>query len=353
MTQNRKKKRKPYAKTGTVIGVKKSPPSKWENSNFLVTLATHARKFSRNHAILFSVFGAFVLAVPPYFVQQYYQVDKFAFEVKRYLPEFGNFLDQHVVIGVLLSSIWAFLLILFYKFLKSIYQENPNGWLDMPAILLKSLDNIVGSKEQRFSRYLMELRAAESSSNISHTFNAITQPAIQLKEIVQGIYAAMHALIQLESPGEKFTLKVNLAEMNNGLIEKIPFHYPSNHSIRTPERILNKPNSTIRISASSKSITIIESIKEELTKDSPRFHPDPARIGEDGSLICYPIFYEKLNSVIFVVSIYSDQPFYFKNRFKSSYLELLRPFELRMKLEFSLLAIRELSNEKAIESAVN
>ncbi len=352
MTQNRKKKKKLPSRSSKSIGPKKTP-NKWGNSNLLVTLATHAKRFSRNHAVLFSAFGAFVIAVPPYFVQQYYQIDKFALEIKRYFPEFGEFLDHHVVIGVLLSCIWAFGLILFYKFLKSIYQENPNGWADMPAILLKTLDNIVGSKEQRFSRFLVELRGAESPSNISHTFNAITQPSTQLSELVQGIYTAMHALIQLENPGDKFTLKVNLAQMNNGQLERIPYHYPSNHSIRTPERVLNKPNSTIRLSANSKSMIIIESIKEELAKDSPRFNPDPARAGEDGSLICFPIFHEKLNSVIFVISIYSDKPFYFKNRFRASYLELLRPFELRVKLEFSLLGIRELSNEKTIESAVN
>lgn len=353
MTQSREKNRRSRKIVVKSAPIKKSIFEKWKDSNILVGLATYARRFSKNHAILFSLFGTFVLTFPPYFLQQYYQIDRFALKIKEYLPDAGEFLDRYMVIGVFASCVWAFFIIAFYKFLKSIYQENPNGWTEMPTLLLRSIDNIVGTKEQRFSRFLIDLQNSDSPINIGQTFNSITQPASQLNELVQGLHSSMLALLQLENPGEKFTLKVNFAQMQDGYINDIPFHYPNNHSVKTPIHILNKPNSSIRHAANTKSILIIESIKRELDKDSPRFSPNPTRKDEDGSLICYPIFYEKFNSVIFVISIYSDQHHYFKTRFKASYIELLRSFELRMKLEFSLLGIRELSNEQAIQSSVD
>lgn len=353
MTQSRKKNKSARKASTRVAATKKSFTQKREESPWLVGLATYVRRFSKNHPILFSLFGTFSLMFPPYFLQQYYQIDKFALKIKEYFPDIGEYLDRYMVLGVLASCVWALIVIACYKFLKGIYQESPSGWVEMPALLLRAIDNIVGTKEQRFSRFFMDLRNADGPVNISHTFNSITQPASQLNELVQGLHASMLALLQLENPGEKFTLKVNFAEMQDGHIHNIPFHYPSNHSVKTPVNILNKPNSTIRYAASTKSIVIIESIKRELDKDSPRFSPDPARAGEDGSLICYPIIYEKFNSVIFVISIYTDQPMYFKSRFRASYIELLRPFELRMKLEFSLLGIRELSNEQVVQSSIN
>ena len=308
--------------------------------SFVNWSASHLRR----HRLLARLLGATILVCPPAILNSYYQVEAFASEIKRISPFAADLLDGHIFIGILIACLWGFGALTLYSFTKSFLQKNPSGWSDIPTILLTVLDNIVGSKEQRFSReYVRFASSEEEKITAGSVFKAITKPSDQLNELIKGIYATINILIQRDPEIDKYALKVNLAMMGpNKNIEEIFFHYPSNDSVRSTVDSLNRPGSTIKEAVSSGRIVVIESILEESKRPKPRFLvTDKSRAEEDGSLICYPIYYGPLEEVVFVISIFIDVPNYFKAKFHRSYVELLKPFELRMKLEYALLCLEQ------------
>ncbi|MBX9798091.1 MAG: hypothetical protein K2Y13_01405 [Burkholderiaceae bacterium] len=290
--------------------------------------------------------GAIILGAPPYIVGQYYQVSPFAVEVRKNWPLISQALDNYVFFAILLAGTWVFLLLGLYNMVLNFVREQPDGWSNAPAILLRSLDNIVGSKEQRFSRYLSHISTGSMKSDPAQVFSYITQPSQQLNEIILSMYLAMDSLLKEMLPSTKYVLKANLSTIDpEQNIKNIHFHYPSNLPVRSSMTHLNNPSSAIRTAVRNKRIVIIESIQMENVKPRSRFVvTDEARRSEDGSLICYPVIYDPLNMVVFVISIYVDHPGTFKQKFAASYEEFLKPFALRIKLEYSLLALKEMTS---------
>lgn len=289
-------------------------------------------------------FGAFVISTPPYFVIQYYQIGKFSDEIKADWPLVGALLDHHVGVSVVLAGVWTFLLLALYKTVAAFAQEQPNGWADVPSILLRTLDNIVGAKEQRFSNHLKSIRGGSTPITSAGVFGFITQPGQQLNELMHGVYSAVDTLLKAQENG-KYVLKVNLAAIDQKqFVNCIHFHYPSNHPVRSSLVALNSPNSAIKNAIRTKKIVVLESIRMESIRSKPSFVvTDASRADEDGSLICYPVTYDPVGAVVFVISIHIDQPGTFRPKFSSSYVELLKPFALRIKLEYALLALKELT----------
>ncbi|APB99863.1 hypothetical protein A4F89_11210 [Polynucleobacter asymbioticus] len=289
--------------------------------------------------------GAAFLGAPAFLLGHYYEIEPFARAVKKISPELGELLDNNVLIGVTLSGLWIFIAINIYKYLKSLTQTVPDGWSDIPVTLLKSLDNIVGAKEQRFRKefvaHIVNAEKKEESASAQAIFKKITQPTEQLNELIKGLYTTINALLTKEQ-ATKFILRINLAAIGpNGHIKSIFCHYPSNHSVRSSIESLNRPTSTIRTAVATKQMVIIESILDEGKSLHPKFIiTDQSRDEDDGSLICYPISYEPLNQVVFVVSIFIDIPYYFKPKYRDIYRQILKPFELRMKLEYALLGLQ-------------
>lgn len=317
----------------------------WMNVAFNAKLlAIWLRSVVNQYRVLARSLGSLVIAAPPYLVTQYYQIEKFAADVKADWPLISALLDHHVVLGVLVAGLWTFFMLALYKIGSSLAQEQPNGWADVPAFLLRALDNIVGSKEQRFSKQLKSVTEAGSQLTASSVFNHITQPNQQLTELMQGVYSTFDYLLRQQELGA-YALKVNLAAIdNNQCIKAIHFHYPSNHPVRSTLAALNNPNSAIRSSVRAQKIVVIDSIQLESARPKPQFViTEASQSDEDGSLICYPVIYEPLNAVVFVISIHVDRPSAFKSKFARSYVELLKPFALRIKLEYALLALKELT----------
>lgn len=298
--------------------------------------------FKKTHLILFNFLGALILGAPPYLIIHYYQIESFAEEVKKLIPFIGPLLDNNVIWGVVLSGAWIFIWLTVYNFLKKMVSKSPDRWVDIPQVLLSTLDNIVGVKEQRFRRELLRMQNNPDIANSDgDIFRNITNPTDQLKELIKGVYTAINVLIQKDPSVQNYQLKVNLAAINaDRNIEKIFFHHPSNHPVRSTLENLNKPNSTIKIAVNSRKIVVIESVLDESKRPSPKFAvTDHSRDEEDGSLICFPVFYEPLNQVIFVISVFIDVPYYFKSKFSKTYTALLKLFELRSKLEYALLGL--------------
>lgn len=313
-------------------------------------LAIATREIIREHKRIARGLGSVILGVPPYLTGQYYQISEFANTVRTDWPLIAKAMDHHVFLGVFLAGVWVFLLLGLYQLLASLVRERPNGWSDAPSILLRSIDNIVGAKEQRFSRYLTNIgTTGQPNPSSDQVFSHITQPAQQLNELIQGIYSGVDSLLRASITG-KYVLKVNLGTIDeNKNLKGIHFHYPSNHPVRSSLSALNDPNSGIKTAVRTRRMVILESIQVEGTKSKKRFVvTDEARANEDGSLICYPVIYEPLDMVVFVISVHVDQPGVFKQKFANSYEEFLRPFALRIKLEYALLALKEVAaNESA------
>jgi len=310
-------------------------------------LAIWSKSVTRNYSGVARSVGAFVIAAPPYFVNQYYQLDKFATVVRNDWPLVAALLDHHIVVGILLAGIWAFFMLATYRLASKLAQEQPNGWIDAPIILLQALDNVVGAKEQRFSKFLNTYRTQTNSTTSLTIFNSITQPNLQLNELILGIYKTIDLLLRTQVTG-KYILKVNLATIKPSQeVNAILFHYPSNHPVRSSLEALNAPNSAIKTSIRTRKIVVLESIQIESARAKPKFVvTDQSRADEDGSLICFPVFYESMSAVVFVISIHIDRAGTFSPKFASSYDELLKPFALRMKLEYALLALKELTKDE-------
>lgn len=311
-------------------------------------VASWLRSVTSAHKKIWHIFAAGFLGAPPFFLGQYYQVEKFATEIRNDWAALAAILDQHVIIGVIASGLWILIWVKVAQFVRSITQTGPQGWDNAAAILLHTLDNIVGTKEQRFSAFFKKVSAQGAdlnSSESSAVFQSITQPELQLKELVQGVYKAVDSLLRLTSP-EQNQLKVNLALINNGKVIDIHYHYPSNQPVRSSIDALNTPCSTIQIACKERKPIVVESIALEAAKANPRFAvTDKSREEEEGSLLCYPVWYEPFNAVVFVISVHSDKAGTFKNRFLKSYIQILKPFDLRMKLEYSLLGLKELTRQ--------
>ena len=175
-------------------------------------------------------------------------------------------------------------------------------------------------------------------------FDFITQPGQQLNELMQGVYSTVDTLLKAQEIG-KYVLKVNLAAIDpKQCVKSIHFHFPSNHPVRSSLAALNSPDSSIKNAIRKKKIVVLESIHMESIRSKPSFVvTDASRADEDGSLICYPVMYDPVGAVVFVISIHIDQPGTFKPKFSTSYVELLKPFALRIKLEYALLALKELT----------
>lgn len=307
--------------------------------------AVWARRHGRKYKTAVRGLESFLVVFPPYFVGQYYQVEKFATQMRTDWPLLAALLDHHVAVSVSVAGVWAFFVLATFRLLSRLAVEAPNGWSSAPSLLLTALDNVVGAKEQRFSKHLKNVRGPQPPK-MGEVFSFITQPSQQLNELIQGIYSVISTLLR-EQGTEKHVLKVNLAAVgSDGDIKAIHFHFPSNHPVRSDVADLNNPQSAMKWAIRTKRAVVIESICVESVKPKPKARfvvTDLARAEEDGSLICYPVVHDALGAVVFVISIHVDCPGVFKQKFLSSYNELLKPFALRIKLEYSLLALKEIA----------
>ena len=138
-------------------------------------------------------------------------------------------------------------------------------------------------------------------------------------------------------------LKVNLALLKDGEIIAIMYHYPNDHPVRSKLEVLNSRPSAISGVYTNRKIFVIDSILDESEKPKPGFLvTDPSRSKEDGSLICYPVGMA-VDGMFMVISIFHSRRSIFNQRFRNSYNEALKPFALRLKLEYSLLTPKELT----------
>lgn len=199
--------------------------------------------------------------------------------------------------------------------------------------LLTSLDQIVGVKNTRFEKHLSNTKLTKETA-----FEAITDPMIQISEIVRSICDFFNATRNEKS---KPLIRVTLAVMKGRKITDLPVFFPTDEPIRSSIASLNSPKSAIVTAAKTKQLVLVSDISKELAlPESKRKFVDTGNVVDNaGSIICYPI--RTSSGVSYVVSIHCEEPGYFKNEFKDLYEHSLQRFALRMSVEHSLLLMKE------------
>jgi len=309
--------------------------------NWLMSLGTF-RHFLWRHKTLYSMMWALILGAPPFLIVNYFSLDAVSASIKENWPVVAAILDADPIKWLLLAVLWAWVCNRLRRFLSSKLNNAPSGWENAAPVLLRLLGSVVGGKEQRFQKALISA-GNTGFADPSAVFSEITQPELQMREIMQNVYLAFDALVR--QPGHPHTkLKVNLAVINkDGQVLKIMYHYPNDCPVRSPMSELNKPQSAIKTAVRTKRIQIVESMLDAAENPNGNFIvTDQAREDEDGSLICYPVPFKPISDVAFVISVCYLERGTFKNRFANSYTEILEPFALRLRLEYSLLGLKEM-----------
>lgn len=274
-----------------------------------------------------------LIALPPGLVTAFFANQAFRAGVVDYAPQVARFLTENAIWAVLGSFLYAPVLL---AFARSILRRIDSKSLTVNTLLRlnQALERVVGYKEQRFSGHATRVGSLTKES----VFCSITQPANQIAELVRGICEFFNA----ERGGDSTTLiRVVLAEIRNGQVTKIPVHYPEDEPVRASLDKLNDPRSGLLTACRTCDVVVIESIAGELRKPRATRRFVNAGDGGDniGSLICYPVKYGQ--DVPFVISIHCELDGYFKESKKKVYEHMLERFALRIRLEYSLLLMKE------------
>lgn len=279
--------------------------------------------------------GPIVLAIPPILITTYYGVSDFKSQVTNYTPNLAKALNDYVVIGVLIAALYPTLILALARFVLQRVDSNALTafWLTR---LNAALDRVVGCKAIRFEEH--------ATSNKLHSredaFCLVTQPEIQIGELVRGICEFFNAV---RPANEDKLIRVILAVVENGKIIKIAFQFPEDEFVRTPLHVLNDPKSTIQTALRNGEIVVIPSIVAEMKKprDRQRYASGGNSLDDVGSLICYPVICSNTREIPFVVSIHCDEDGYFNEEKRCVYQHTLDRFGLRMQLEYSLMRLKE------------
>lgn len=299
------------------------------------------RLFLWRHKTLYGTAWALILGAPPFLVVNYLSLGPVAASIKRDWPLVASMLEADPIMWLLLATLWAWLCDKIRRIVASWLNDAPSGWENAAPILLSLLGSVVGSKEQRFQTALI---TAHNKDLIDpgEIFNEITQPELQMREIMQNVYLAFDSLLRKHGQA-RTKLKVNLAVIKDGEVLRIMYHYPNDCPVVSPMSALNNPRSAIKSAVRKKRIEVVESMLDAGENPNGNFIvTDQARTNEDGSLICYPVTYKPISDVAFVISVCYLERGTFRNRFARSYTEVLEPFALRLRLEFSLLGLKEM-----------
>lgn len=312
------------------------------------TFAANLKRWGREfqyflwkHRYLHRMAEVLIIGLPPFAVMHYYSISQVHDQIKQLTPAVAGILDSSPIQWVLFAVIWSWFWHEIIKAIATWLKAQPTGWENAATFLLRGLSSVVGSKNERFRTALRNATQSEKRDPWT-VFDSITQPEQQFSELMLNLYLVFQSLLREEGrPPAK--LRVNLAVINDNRVVAIQYHYPRDLPVRSSMESLNNSRSAIQNAIRTRKIVVIESIKDEAEKADGKFAvTDEAHRGEDGSLLCYPIHFPPLADVAFVVSVCYDERASFKKRFTQSYKEILEPFALRLRLEYSLLGLKEI-----------
>lgn len=307
--------------------------------------ARKVRDFAWVHPTLFEMLWALLISAPPALVTNYYTITGFAESLRQHLPSLANTLDANVAYALVAGYFWALLLVWIRSFAGAIAREEPPGWEQGFSLMVKEFDEVVGRKERRFSAKVSGLRncSQKDGCDPGSVFGEITQPRAQLDRLTQGVWRLFHTLLTTNTRGRGPDLRADVFVVKNGKVTASMCHFPSNRGVGTPSAVLSRKNSGVMSAVRSGKIVVVESTADEMQKVNPRYVAGyGSERDTDGSLICYPVTLVDTD-VVMVISLLYGKPRMFLNKYEQAYKDILESFALRMRLEYSLLALKGLS----------
>jgi len=242
---------------------------------------------------------------------------------------------------------WPLVPIYFMRIFKDMVEKYENNEIVSTKramrLLFDCVDNIVGNKSERFSKY-----AVENPTPACCVFASITNPLDQMQKLIYELYT----FFGYYKGDMDVEIRVAFVKMGERHIEEFVDFQPRS---KPPGLIENYQNDNCAFSKALQlqDILIIESIGKELkrNKKKRRFasvQGDPKK----GSMIVYPVKHRGLQKVVYCISVFASEAFFFKTENKDFYIDVLDKFTKRIELEHSLkiikdnvLANREVENE--------
>lgn len=210
------------------------------------------------------------------------------------------------------------------------------------GLILRALDDVSGNKMSRFGTLAADAVSATATVNPAAIFQTITQPAVQIATLLNGIYLVFRLDAEAADPAHPGTISVTVAKLFKGEFVEfqawVPQHQPPNS---TREQLRNRESAIERAAALRKPV-IIKNIGDELAKrGEKRFVRGAPGSSEEGSLIAYPVIHQPTNDVPYVVTIRSAYVGHFRPALRGRYAILLQPFLIRISIEHSLALLKE------------
>lgn len=293
------------------------------------------RIYSSHWLVKFCVIPA-IIGIPPALITAFYSNDYLRDIILKAAPPLVSKISTDY--GWLFIAFSGFYPIFLFIVGKEIFKRGETNGLNVDGLLalINSLDQIVGYKNNRFTKQTMNAVGLTKED----AFCQITQPATQIEEIVRSICGFFNAT---QTEKKKSLIRVTLAEIQDGKIASIPLAFPSDEAPKASVAGLNNPKSAISIAVKTQDMVLIEDIAKELQKPKTKRRYVDTGNDEDnsGSIICYPVYHAGNIAYPYVISVHSNEPRYFRNEFKQLYEHSLQRFALRLSVEHSLFILKE------------
>lgn len=292
-------------------------------------------EFLERPYIRFGVAPLFLLGIPTLFF--FYYTEEFVKNLVIKHDTSGyivTFLDDYSVLVFVISILLLYL----YNALPNIvsYFKDSISKLTVPMLLTlkECLEQVVISKADRFNTEVSKCK--DKPLEDGEIFNAITNPKQQLIALTYALYEFLNGI------ADDIDFKVRIVQINDntpvGWISHAPQHKPPHTDIS----VLQRADSAVNACLNSRSLEVIDDIEKEASKprDSRYVMGHTNVDDEKGSLLCYPVAHSTTDCYPYVITVSADKP-YFREKEKELYRWILDQFALRIRLEHSLLILKE------------
>lgn len=212
--------------------------------------------------------------------------------------------------------------------------NGPNLTLERALLLIESLEKIVETKYLRFNGELAELERRRTRATGAEIFNRITRPEQQIAFVLQ----VLHAFIQELDQSVVFKVRlIRVCEDSGRALDWFYYVPPDDHPY-APAARLNEQETLFSACARRNGLVVVEDIAKELREPSRNFLKFESGMG---SALCYPMRRSGQKHPGFVLAISANKPGFFQNKQKRLYNWVLSKFAQRIRLEYTLLRLKE------------
>lgn len=209
--------------------------------------------------------------------------------------------------------------------------------------LFKVLEEIVGPKAERFMEFHRRVRISAPAPDPSDVFREITQPEQQIALAIRGVHTFFDAF---DTKDVDFACAIVLTGSDHQQWVWYA-HWPPSEPPLAPASTGSHTDHPVRRAFETRKIVIVEDWASEQRRLRSRPVANAPVTGadepEDASMLCYPVVYGSGQDVPFVIVVTARRRKYFRKEQKELYKWILSHFEVRIRLEHALLAIRRIS----------